>query len=343
MYNPKLTIVVLLIFFGFATPLLSQSIFHVPKDNPIELGKVNWHRNYDEALALAEKLNKPVFILFQEVPGCSTCRNFGQNVLSHPFIVESIESHFVPLAIYNNVEGHDQQILNQFKEPTWNNPVVRIIDPNGKELVKRHNGIYSQQGLLTTILNGISNSNQLAPNYLRLYLDELLLTDSPAKEMYLSMYCFWTGEKELAKLPGVFKTAAGFMHGKEVVKVSYNTTLGNEELIIENANQVNCGDQVYSDEKSTRQLAGDLVGKNNVKKESSFRLDREQKYYLLHSKYKNVPMTPYQAMKVNSAIGSRQNPEELLSPRQIQLSKIKLTLSAKKSFEENWYDAIGSD
>jgi hypothetical protein len=37
--------------------------------NPKELGKVSWLRDHDEALAQSKKTRKPVFLLFQEVPG----------------------------------------------------------------------------------------------------------------------------------------------------------------------------------------------------------------------------------------------------------------------------------
>ncbi|MDG1058474.1 MAG: thioredoxin family protein [Flavobacteriaceae bacterium] len=57
-----------------------------------ELGQVHWYRDYDKALAVAAKEDKDVLLLFQEVPGCSTCRNYGHNVLSHPLMVEAIES-----------------------------------------------------------------------------------------------------------------------------------------------------------------------------------------------------------------------------------------------------------
>lgn len=39
------------------------------KDNPVELGKVDWKTDHDAALALSAKTGKPVFLLFQEVPG----------------------------------------------------------------------------------------------------------------------------------------------------------------------------------------------------------------------------------------------------------------------------------
>ena len=113
----------------------------------VELGKVNWYRDYDVATSLSEKENKPVLILFQEVPGCSTCRNYGKDVLSNPLMVEAIEDLFIPLVIHNNKGGKDRQILNQFNEPSWNNPVVRIVDSKGKNLTPRVSGNYSPKGL----------------------------------------------------------------------------------------------------------------------------------------------------------------------------------------------------
>ena len=37
--------------------------------NPIEVGNVKWLRDHDKALNLSKKTGKPVFMLFQEVPG----------------------------------------------------------------------------------------------------------------------------------------------------------------------------------------------------------------------------------------------------------------------------------
>lgn len=36
---------------------------------PVELGRVEWVRNYDEGVAVAEETGKPMLLLFQEVPG----------------------------------------------------------------------------------------------------------------------------------------------------------------------------------------------------------------------------------------------------------------------------------
>ena len=37
--------------------------------NPIEVGSVNWGRDFDAALSMSAESGKPVFVLFQEVPG----------------------------------------------------------------------------------------------------------------------------------------------------------------------------------------------------------------------------------------------------------------------------------
>ncbi len=37
--------------------------------NPVEVGDVNWGRDYNAALKTSAKSGKPVLVLFQEVPG----------------------------------------------------------------------------------------------------------------------------------------------------------------------------------------------------------------------------------------------------------------------------------
>jgi len=87
----------LMIFLFAVSTLAAQR-----SDNPIELGKVEWLRDYDEAIAQSKATGKPIFLLFQEVPGCANCTKYGQDILSHPLMVEAIETEFVPLAIFNN-------------------------------------------------------------------------------------------------------------------------------------------------------------------------------------------------------------------------------------------------
>ena len=46
-----------------------QSAGSPKSGNPVEVGHVNWERDYDRVVALSNKSGKPIFALFQEVPG----------------------------------------------------------------------------------------------------------------------------------------------------------------------------------------------------------------------------------------------------------------------------------
>lgn len=56
-----------IIFSLAALMIFSMSV--VSNAAPVELGKVNWNRDYEATLAAAKESQKPVLILFQEVPG----------------------------------------------------------------------------------------------------------------------------------------------------------------------------------------------------------------------------------------------------------------------------------
>ena len=119
---------------------LKNALF--PKSNQ-ELGKVVGTVILIKRLS-CQKQNKPVFMLFQEVPGCLTCRDYGKGVLSNEVIVETIEKYFIPLAIFNNKRGKDSEVLQRYGEPSWNNPVVRIINAKGENLIRRIAEDYSK-------------------------------------------------------------------------------------------------------------------------------------------------------------------------------------------------------
>ena len=51
------------------TALSLLGLFPTPTDQPIELGRVRFLRSVDEGLARADREEKPVLLLFQEVPG----------------------------------------------------------------------------------------------------------------------------------------------------------------------------------------------------------------------------------------------------------------------------------
>ena len=82
------------------------------KGQPIEIGKVRWNRDFDAAQTQSKSSGKPMFVLFQEVPGCAGCQKFGREVLSNPLLVEAIENEFVPVVVFNNrSKGPDTELL----------------------------------------------------------------------------------------------------------------------------------------------------------------------------------------------------------------------------------------
>ncbi len=305
---------------------------------PKELGKVNWLRNIEAAQAQSAKEQKPILILFQEVPGCATCQRYGSGPLSHPLIVEAIETLFVPLAIYNNKSGDDRKMLNYFGEPSWNNPVVRIVNVEKKDITPRLGGNYTPLGLANSMLLALNASNRVAPRYLQLLAEELQAKAIGTEQATLAMYCFWTGEKEIGKIPGVVSTEAGFMGGQEVVQVEYNPAVLQYEELVRQAEKVSCASHVFTESSEQEKAAGKVVASNAISPKRTYRPDREPKYYLSKTHWKYVPMTELQAVKANSLVGQRQSPESVLSHRQIELGEF-----ISKNKNKKWKDLIGVD
>lgn len=349
MVNKKIISAVVFPFFllGIATIFLAMSPSNNNTENttttieepqPEELGQVKWLRNYDKAIAQSDKSGKPVLILFQEVPGCSTCRNYGNNTLSHPLIVEAIQSLFVPLAIHNNKKGEDAKVLQSFGEPSWNNPVVRVINADKRELTPRLGGDYSPLGLVNAMVNSLTINGSAVPQYLGLLQEELQAQNTGLEKATFGMYCFWTGEKELGNLDGVISTQPGFMGGREVVTLEFNPEVIAFEDILSKAQTSHCADYVYAENEEQKMAAKKVVSDNKVTSTSKFRLDKEPKYYLSKTHYQYVPMTDLQATKANVLVGKRQSPNAVLSPKQVELANF-----IAKNQNLGWKNAINVD
>lgn len=309
------------IIFSMAIFILSALSVEAQKNQPIELGQVDWLRDYDTALKQSKKEGKPVLILFQEVPGCSTSQGYGKRLLSNGMIVDVIENEFVPLAVYNNVGGKDKAILDKYKEPTWNNPVVRIVNEKGADIVPRLSRDYSENGLVTTMVNALRKQEGGVPAYVNLLQQEYAHTSST--ERYYKMYCFWTGEAHLGGKKGVVATEPGFMGGHEVVKVNYDESVVSQKELDKFAQK----------------------GNNTPIQKSKFRLDRDEQYYLKKSPYRFLPLSDIQRTKINHAISSRKDPTMYLSPTQkqwlqdiLQQKRQNLPLIYMEDWSKAWWE-----
>lgn len=266
-----------------------------PKNQNIELGKVTWFRDYKEALYQSSITNKPVLLFFQEIPGCSTCVNYGRDVLSHPLMVEFIENEFVPLAIYNNKSGADADILNLYNEPSWNNPVAHFIDKKGQDIIPKLANNYQPLGMYNKLVETLTTLNKSIPKYAQLLEDDLKMEYGYYKQTIYETPCFWSGETTLMQHPSVKYTEAGWINGLEVVKVFYDKSKASiAELDSYAANE----------------------GLFKINNHQDYKIDKRPQYYLSKSPFKYLPLSKAQRANINLAIPYQRKPSGFLSPKQ---------------------------
>ena len=260
-------------------------------------------------------------LLFQEIPGCETCKNFGQNPLSHPLLVEAMEDLFVPVAIFNNKKGKDEQILKAFKEPAWNNPVIRYLDKNGKDIIDRQDGVWNVSGTAQRMVAALTAAKKDVPTYLRV-LAEPVKSKSVAT---FAMHCYWEGEANLGKLDGVHNTHSAWIGEKEVVEVTFDSAIIDFGKLIDHAKKMKCASTVFANNEKQLKIAESKVGNaaQLLKKKQNARAAKlsDQKYYLRQTPIRHLPLTTLQSTKINAALYAKSDGKRFLSPRQLKMLK----------------------
>lgn len=220
-------------------------------------------------------------------------------------IVEAIEDNFVPVAVYNNVGGKDQQVLKRFGEPAWNYQVMRFLDAKANDIVPRRDRVWTLPATAARLAEALVAAKKPAPAY----LTKVLIPETQArrKTVVLAMYCFWTGEARLGALDGVLTTEAGFYDRREVVRVSYDPTKISLPQLIAVAEKMECANGVYLADANDRQAAA-KVARNPVKEfvASGYRAapaSDQKRQVRGHSQLGKLNLTPMQWTKVNAAVG----------------------------------------
>lgn len=305
---------------GALVVTLSAGACALAGDQPaqrVELGRVRWRRDLEKALGEARK--KPAFVLFQEVPGCSTCVGFGQNPLSHNLLVEAIEDAFIPILVYNN-KPSDAALLKRFGEPAWNNPVVRFLDAKGGDVIPRKDGVWGSRGTALRMIAALEKSGATAPEYLRLAAAELA---PETRRLSFAMHCFWEGEARLGALDGVLKTRAAWRDGLEVVELAYDPKAVAADELIKAAKTMQCATRVYAEHSDDLAAAKKLVGDDAraLKGKAREAKPSDRKFSLRRTSLRYLPLTPIQASRVNAALRLGDKPDRFLSPRQRELAR----------------------
>lgn len=286
--------------------MLQTPFARAAEANPTAVGSITWSRDLPEALASSKKSGKPIFLLFQEVPGCAGCQQFGKDVLSDPAIVKSIESNFIPLLIHNNKPGKDAEILKQYNEPAWDYQVVRFLGSDGKDLIPRKDHVWTAAELAPRIKAALEKFGKpqaaAAPKTARLAICQ---------------QCFWTGEMKIGAIKGVTRTEAGFLDGKEVTLVEYNPADISPAEIFKQAELDGVGAAAYLEDPSQLQGSKKLTAGYSPAPAS------DQKKQIQGTPFQKLTLTPEQATKVNAY--ARTNPakamEFLTESQKKQLNK----------------------
>ncbi len=288
---------------------------------PIELGRVQWQRGVDKGFVAAEQSDKPLLILFQEIPGCGTCKSFGSGPLSHPLLVDAMETEFVPVVVHNNRPGEDAAMLQRFHEPAWNNPVLRFFAADGEELLARQDGIWDAAGVSERLIAALEAAGRTVPAYLRLAATEVRAAET-ARATF-GMHCFWQGEAGLGGMDGVIATRTGHLDGREAVEVAYVADILSYDELLQGAVDCDCAARVFAHDDRQWEAAHRKVGARAVRIDAALRAApaTDQKWYLRHSHWRYVPLTPAQAARVNSDLAAGGEPSRWLSPRQVDLER----------------------
>lgn len=308
---------VIILLIGFFAPGAQSAM---GGKTPVELGDVDWERDFERARARAEAASKPLFVLFQEIPGCQTCVSFGEQVLSHPLLVEAIETEFVPVAVYNNRPGADRKTLERFREPAWNNPVVRFLSAETRDLLPRQSGIYRPGEMAERMNRALAAAGRPAPAYLKALAQEL----EPAgiQKATFSMPCYWVGEACLGALPGLLSSRTGDLGGREVVELRFDSTRTSYLDILRKAKALGCADGVFAhgpDQlRSARLVFGDSASEARGFAKDATR--RNQKFHLKKASRKiaRLDLTPAQSTQLNHALWAGRPWKHLLSGRQLE-------------------------
>ncbi len=291
--------------------LMSLALPAQEAPNPPELGTIRFTRDLDAALQRARQTGRPVFLLFQEIPGCDTCTSFGADVLSHPLLVEAVEELFVPVVVRNNVDGKEKEILERYREPAWNNPVVRIVGADGMDLIPRQDRVWTAHGIAARLSSVLGAQ---APFWLT-----SCSGDVPGlARAEFAMHCFWEGQVHLGAQPGVVATRAAFRGELETVEVWFDPAEISYEKLVELAAARECASTVFTFDDAQAQAARAKVGDRAKPASGAAKAapDSDQHYHLRRSPCRFLPLTRIQTECINAALANGAETDPLLSPRQ---------------------------
>jgi thioredoxin-related protein len=93
---------------------------------------IDWQKDYDKALEIASKENKPVLVVLMR-DSCPYCQKLQSETLTNSVISSTVSKNFVPL--YIDVENAPDQVAKS-KLRFQGVPASFVVDSNGKQKTK---------------------------------------------------------------------------------------------------------------------------------------------------------------------------------------------------------------
>lgn len=285
-----------------------------------ELGAIKCqYSSIDEAKRESQRRGKPILCFDIETPGDQVK---GQEIFSHPLVVEAAESLFVMLL----------QTPKQCRQPVPPTR-VRILDQSGIDLVVAIGGdALSLASMASLMIFGLKALQLSIPSYLKLLDEEesgkvkhrpdgcLQRTE---RQACFGMPNSQVGEVEFGSLDGVFATRIGFIGRQLVLQVTYDSTKLSYSNLTRFALQKCTADVVYYGSNDERIAA--IVEVKRVEGHCEIvqyigpvQPGVDSKHALRQTMLKYVPLTNLQATRANRlvAMGVFNEATHLLSPRQ---------------------------
>lgn len=232
-------------------------------------------------------------------------------------LIVDVAAEFIPVAIYNNAKGPDELTLKRFGETPYNNPVMRFLDAEERDLLPRREGVWDVDSILKRMCLALRQADRPVPEYVKLLTAEL--KPSVREKAVFAMGCYWEGDKRLGALDGVLATRIGMLHKREVVEVEFDALALDFKDLLKKARELDCLNRVYTRTDAQQKIAEASVGRLAERTDVEIDARTRQKYHLVNTPlYAWLPLTPIQAARVNSALAHGESPDRFLSPSQKQ-------------------------
>ncbi len=125
-------------FFDLPHPVKYYDQMHIYEPEVVTKYGMVIYFDYDEALAIARKLHKPLMLDFTGI-NCANCRKMEGQVWSDPEVMKRLKENFVIVSLYGDVHNVDLQKNEQYFSKALNQKIETLGDKNADLQVSKYN------------------------------------------------------------------------------------------------------------------------------------------------------------------------------------------------------------